>query len=144
LIGFPVRIGAVLLLGVIAWLASAPQAPADSGRISQVSVEIRNMRVEKAGEVFRFTHDRAFVEHGGVGVMLTQAQVCFSSGRCIGQPVNYRIEPNGELVNPDAVVEPVGANETFAYRYTGEDDNGRSVLVQYEIRVAGERYEVKP
>lgn len=144
MVGFPVRIGAALLAGVIAWFMSAPPSPADNGRTSRVSVEIRNMRVEKAGEVFRFTHDRAFVEHGGVGVTLTQAQVCFSSGRCIGQPVNYRIEPNGELVNPDAVVEPVGANETFAYRYSGEDDNGRQVLVLYQILVAGDRYEVKP
>ena len=102
------------------------------------------MRVEKAGEVYRFTHDRAFVEHGGVGVTLIQAQVCFSSGRCLGQPVDYRIEPNGELVNHDAVVEPVGDHETFAYSYTGEDDNGRRVLVLYQLRVWGDHYEVKP
>jgi len=139
-----VRIGVALLAGVAGWVASAPQSPADDNRTGRLSVEIRNMRVEKAGEVFRFTHDRAFIEHGGVGVTLTQAQVCFSSGKCIGQPVDYRIEPNGELVNRDAVVEPVGAQETFAYSYKGEDDKGRPVLVLYEIRVAGDRYEVKP
>lgn len=117
---------------------------AEHEAMGRVAVEIRNVRVEKTAAAYRFVHDRAFVESGGVGVTLTQGQVCFSNGLCTGKPVNYRIEANREFVYEGAVVEPLGAEESFAYTYSGKDDNGHVVYVLFRIMVSGERYEVTP
>ncbi len=120
-------------------------AGAAEGKASgRVSVELRNVRVEKTAVAFRFLHDRAFIESGGVGVTLTQGQVCFTSGVCNGQPVNYRIEANQSFVRENAVIEPLGPEETFAYTYSGQDDNGHVVYVIFRIVVNGDQYEVTP
>ena len=111
-------------------------------KTAQISVELRNMRVVKTGEVYRFTHDRAFIETAGVGATLTQGQVCFLSGLCTGKPIEYRLEPNGEYVIKDAVLEPLGAEEQFAFTYQGEDDNGRAVNLFFRITVKGDSYEM--
>lgn len=110
----------------------------------QIAVELRDMRVEQAGEAYRFVHDRAFIESAGVGVTLTQGQVCFSSGICNGKAVEYRIEPNGTYVIEDAVLQPLTPDEQFAFTYQGEDDNGRPVIVFFRVTVKGDTYEVSP
>lgn len=111
-------------------------------KTARISVELRNVRIEKTGEVYRFTHDRAFVETAGVGATLTQGQVCFLSGLCKGNPVEYRLEPKGEYVIKDAVLQPLGAEEQFAFTYQGEDDNGRAVNLFFRVNVKGDTYEV--
>jgi len=131
---------AFMLVSPSAFAADAPSS--DIVKTAQISVELRNMRVEKAGEVYRFTHDRAFVETAGVGATLTQGQVCFLSGLCSGKPIEYRLEAKGEYVIRDAVLEPLGDEEQFAFTYQGEDDNGRAVNLFFRITVKGDSYEI--
>lgn len=133
-------VAALMLAGPSALAAEATSA--ETVKTAQISVELRNMRVVKTGEVYRFTHDRAFVETAGVGATLTQGQVCFLSGLCTGKPIEYRLEPNGEYVIKDAVLEPLGAEEQFAFTYQGEDDNGRAVNVFFRITVKGDTFEM--
>jgi len=137
-----VALGALFGLGAAA--AAEGGVPAPSGRNAVIAVELRNMRIEKAGEVYRFVHDRAFVEQAGVGAVITQGQVCFSSGICQGKAVEYRVEPHGVYVITDAVLEPLGPEEQFAYTYQGEDDNGHPVLVIFRVSVKGDKYEMSP
>ncbi len=116
LAGFSIRLGVVLAafavalgVGVGVCAGAAERDPTAS-----ISVEIRNVRVEKTATSPRFVHDRAFVESGGVGVTLTEGQVCFSSGLCNGKPVFYRIEAIEAFVLENAVVEPLTPEETVA------------------------------
>ena len=144
MIGLSIRLGVSLTAFGLAYGGGAPSDAAEGGVMGRVAVEIRNMRVEKSANAFRFVHDRAFIETGGVGVTLTQGQVCFSSGQCIGKPVRYRIEAKKEFVFFNAEVEPLGAEEIFAYTYTGKDDNDHPVNVLFRIAVAGDKYQVLP
>lgn len=144
LTGLSKRLGAAVMAWAVVAFAALPSGAAQSAATGRVAIEIRNVRVEKLGQAFRFVHDRAFVERGGVGVTLTQGQVCFSSGLCNGQPVNYRIEANQTYVKEDAIVEPLGPEETFAYTYTGKDDNGHMVYLLFRIKVSGDRFEIMP
>lgn len=138
------RRGAAAAAFAVAFGIGAQASAASAGATGHVSVELRNMRVEKTATAYRFVHDRAFVETGGVGVTLTQGQVCFSNGQCTGKPVNYRIEAHKTFVLENAVVEPLGPKETFAYTYLGKDDNGHAIYVLFRIEVSGEDYEVTP
>ena len=142
--GLSIRLGAVLAALAVASGIGDDSGAAEREATGSIAVEIRNMRVEKSATAFRFVHDRAFVESGGVGVTLTQGQVCFSNGLCNGKPVNYRIEAKRDFVLENAVVEPLGPEETFAYTYTGKDDNGHVVYVLFRIVVSGDHYEVTP
>lgn len=139
-----IRFGAVLTAFAATFGVGAFGVAAERDATGSISVEIRNVRVEKTATSHRFVHDRAFVESGGVGVTLTQGQVCFGSGVCTGKPVKYRVEADKEFVLRNAVVEPLGAKETFAYTYSGKDDNGHAVFVLFRIEVSGEDYEVTP
>ncbi len=138
------RLGAVLAVIAAAPLMNSSLDAAESGLTGRIGVEVRNVRVERSANAFRFIHDRAFLETGGVGVTLTQGQVCFSNGQCQGKPVQYRIEANREFVFHNAEVEPLGANETFAYIYTGKDDNGHVVETKFRIVVSDDRFLVTP
>ncbi len=144
LAGFSIRLGVVLAAFAVALGVGVRAGAAERDATASISVEIRNVRVEKTATSHRFVHDRAFVESGGVGVTLTEGQVCFSSGLCNGKPVNYRIEANEAFVLENAVVEPLTPEETFAYTYLGKDDNGHVVYVLFRNTVSGEDHEVTP
>ncbi|MSO75089.1 MAG: hypothetical protein EXQ99_08125 [Alphaproteobacteria bacterium] len=144
MIGLSFRLGVLVAAFAVTFGMGARSDAAEGGATGHVSVEIRNMRVEKPASVYRFVHDRAFVEQGGVGVTLTQGQVCFSSGQCDGKPVQYRIEAKKEFVFFNAKLVPLGAEEIFAYSYTGKDDNGHAVYVLFRVAVSGDKYKVMP
>jgi hypothetical protein len=142
--GVALGLVAAAMLTHVCPAARASDSLADAAQNAVIVVELQNMRVEKTGETYRFVHDRAFIERGGVGVTLTQGQVCFSSGICQGKPVEYRIEANGIYVIKDAELAPLGPEEVFAYTYQGQDDNGHPVYVFFRVTVSGDKYELSP
>jgi len=85
-----------------------------------------------------YYYTRTFSESNGVGVTLTNGELCFETlGICNPATINYRIEAGGSLVNSGENFATTYASESFTLTYGGTDDNGNSVSVEAVANVAG-------
>jgi len=86
-----------------------------------------------------YTHTRTFTESNGVGVTLTQGQVCLQSKlECNPkETANYRIEANNNLIRENEIFWTSENPDVFTLKYWGVDDNGYSVYVEQIMSVSG-------
>ncbi len=84
----------------------------------------------------RYIHTRTFEETNGVGVTLTEGQLCYQvEGSCNSASVNYRIEGDDELIRTNEWFNTLHDWEKFTLKYWGTDDNGNSVYVEQTVCV---------
>lgn len=76
------------------------------------------------------------METKGVGVTLTQGQLCFQSGGCNSATVNYRINANGAYTWSDNFYTSY-SSEKFTLKYWGTDDHMNLVYVEQSMDVVG-------
>jgi len=85
-----------------------------------------------------YTHTRTFTESNGVGVNLTEGQLCTAqegSGE-IGT-LNYRIDENSELIQEDKKFYSSYSSEVFNLTFWGEDDNNHDIYIEQYMCVSG-------
>lgn len=90
------------------------------------------------GVNYTYTHTRTFTESNGVGVNLTEGQICYIAGIPHCDPkgnVNYKIEENSQLVHEGKKFWTNYSQDTFTLKYWGVDDNGYDVYVEQHMCV---------
>jgi hypothetical protein len=89
-------------------------------------------------EEHTYYYTRTFTETNGVGVTLTQGQVCSTQGGCDPQvPLNYFINGNGQLIHTNKWFATPYSPNIFTLTYWGTDDNGNPVTLSNSMTVAG-------
>jgi len=94
----------------------------------------------KVGIYTHYTHNRTFIETNGVGVTLTQGQVCYLTdpkGCDAKGAVSYRINANSNLIQINKNFDTSYATEKFTLTYWGTDDNGHAITVVQKMCVSG-------
>ena len=82
-----------------------------------------------------YYHTRTFTESNGVGVDLTEGQLCFgSTADCDpAVSVDYRIEGNDQLVHYNKKFWTSYSSDEFILKYWGTDDNGNPIYVEQSL-----------
>jgi len=97
---------------------------------------------EDEGWAHHYYHTRTFIESGGVGVTLTEGQVCLQSKlECNPKvSVNYRIEGNNELIHENKRFWTTASSDIFTLTYWGADDNGYDIMISQRMCVNKENF----
>lgn len=111
--------------------------------MAQLDIQITDIRHERNGKRREFHHIRRIVESGGVSARLTMGKVCFSDGNFNVQPVNYVIPANGTLKLKDQYLMSLTEQEFFVFAYTGRDENGNDISLEFTLVVNEDRLEIQ-
>ncbi|MBT6441706.1 MAG: hypothetical protein HOK61_04695 [Alphaproteobacteria bacterium] len=111
--------------------------------MAHLNIQITDIRHERDGQRREFHHVRQIVESGGVDARLTMGKVCFSDGNCNVQPVNYVIPANGTLKLKDQYLLSLTEQEFFVFTYTGRDENGNDISLEFTLVVNDDRLEMQ-
>ena len=113
-------------------------------KFSGTEYELKH-NVEIDGQVYSdvhyYYHTRTFEESNGVGVSLTEGQLCYKDETCDPKGnVNYRIEADGELIHTGKKFWTGYNEDSFTLKYWGIDDNGYDVYVEQSMCVNEEDF----
>ncbi len=90
-----------------------------------------------------YTHTRTFTESGGVGVTLTEGQICYLQPSFHCDPkgtVNYRIEANNNLIRENEIFWTNYDKDVFTLQYWGTDDNSHNIYLNQSMCVKKNKF----
>jgi len=93
-----------------------------------------------SGSTHYYYHTRTFTETNGVGLTLTQGQLCYDKPayHCDAQgAVNYRINAGSNLIHTNKEFHTPYIPDKFTLKYWGTDDNGNAVYIEQKMCVNG-------
>ena len=131
-------------LKLFCWIGEPEEAVPEKPR-AIVSLVFSDTEYSLVGGVnHTYTSTRTFTESGGVGVNLTEGQVCYSIGEPHCDPkgnVNYRIEANGILTQEGKKLWTDKSERRFTLKYWGVDDNEYDVYIEQHMCVQETNFE---
>lgn len=138
---------ALALAGALA-LAACEEEAADEpppGPPAQVGLALQDFQYAVVDGRHRYTHMRRFVETAGVAATITRGRVCVADGtECVDALVEYPVDANGTLVQPDHHFATDRARDRITLDYWGTDANGNDFTLSATVETDGPRARVVP
>ncbi len=115
----------------------AEDCTAEVQRHSSLLLRFSGTVTTKTGNQFHYTHIRTFTETGGIGVTLTEGQICYLNGNCDAKgEINYVISKNDNLVQTEREFSTIETSDKFTLKYWGvEEDGSTPVYVEQNLCV---------
>jgi hypothetical protein len=106
---------------------------------AELSLIFSDTVYSKDGQDHVYTHKRTFTETNGVGVTLTEGQLCTLSGGCGNKgTVNYIID--NELIHTNKRFFTNQPSNEFTLKYWGTDELGNDVYIEQKMCVQGNSF----
>jgi hypothetical protein len=105
--------------------------------VASLSLDFSNINYAWVDPYHYYYHTRTFTGSNGVGVTLTNGELCAPISGCTPYTFNYRIDAGSSLDLNNQNFRTTAPSSTFTVTYMGTDDNNNPVSVQGIVSVAG-------